>query len=208
MCALSSMVFFLQLTAAHLLSKSQPATAQLKELTPSDACSEFASDQPSGSVWNVEDCIGVWTDFEESVPSWLHSRLPDTDVWGGTGKDLRRAGSPCIVEAVFDPDGAGSTTIRNFATWIFSKELDCDWMTPRWSGQKVNQGNSTATMYCHLTATLEEAKLARSNPDKLGAALRATNRCSVVDWLSYFQFDVPSVTCPESTRLKIIQVSR
>ena len=99
---------------------------------------------------------------------------------------MRGTGSPCIVEATFTPDGAGSTTIRHFATWDFSRELGCDWMTPRWSSKTVNGGNTTATMCCHRAGTLDDAELAKTDPRKL-TALRATNHCSVVDWLSYFQ---------------------
>ena len=201
----SSVILLLHLALLQQLSSSEPAIGQPPSLNPPDACSEFSGGAPLGTVWTLEDCVDVWTDFEESVPSWLHSRLPDKDVWGDTGTEMRRAGSPCIVEATFAPDGAGSTTIRHFATWLFSRELDCDWMTPRWSSTNIHQGNTTATMYCHRTGTLAELELAKTDPKKM-AALRATNRCSVVNWLSYFQFAVPSVTVSETASLKIIEV--
>ena len=31
-------------------------------------------------------------------------------------------------------------------------------------------------------------------------------RCSIVNWLSYFQFDVPSVALPENEKLNVIEV--
>lgn len=179
--------------------------AQSNHLNPADACSDYVAGPHAGSVWTLEDCIEVWSQFQTSVPEVFRSRVPDVDTWDGTGLQLREAGSPCMVKATFDPDGAGSTTMRNFATWIFAEELGCDWATPIWTGKGTSQGNGT-TLYCHWTATLEEANLARQDLAKNGAALRATNRCSIIDWLSYFQFNVPSVPGPGQGTIKVIEV--
>ena len=37
--------------------------------------------------------------------------------------------------------------------------------------------------------------------------LRSLRRCSVTDWLAFFQFGVPSVAMPEGGEVKIIQAS-
>ena len=195
------------LTIAQILLSSSFSNGYSDGSNPSTACSDFAGGQLAPSVWTLEDCEKVWAHFEESVPAVFRPRLPDIDMWGDTGKQLRNLGSPCMVKATFDPDGVGSTTIRNLATWIFSEEMACDWVTPSWSGRIMTQGNGTTSLYCHWTATLEEANFAKEDLANRGKALRATNRCSVVDWLSYFHFDAVSVTWPEMATLSIIEVS-
>lgn len=198
----------LLLSVAQVAICSSPATAQPKELNPPGACSDFATGKYPGSSWTLADCIDVWERFDDSVPPSFRSRVPDIDAWGDTGLVLRRAGSPCMVKAAFNPDGAGSTTMRNFATWIFSEEMGCDWVTPVWSGRKMEHGNGTTTVYCHQTATVGKADLVNGDLAKYRAALRATSRCTVIDWLLYFQFNVPSIAMPDTGVLKVVEVRR
>ncbi len=193
------------LAGVHLFLGWALATGQPDHLTPADACSDYLAGPHPGSVWTLGDCVTVWSQFQTSVPNPFRSRVPDMDTWDSTGLQLREAGSPCMVKATFTPDGAGSTTMRNLATWIFAEELGCDWATPVWSGRSASNLNGT-TLYCHWTTTLEDATIARHDMAKNAAALRATNRCSVIDWLSYFQFNVPSVPWPETGTLKVIEV--
>lgn len=171
-------------------------------LEPIDACQDFAAQQYTGSGWTLDDCIHVWTEFNNTVWEVFHDRMPDADLWRDTAVDLRREGSPCLVASIPNGDGAGSTTIRHMATWIFSREMGCDWATPDWGKKFVGQGNSSAVMYCHRTATTEEM-----DPSRPKQELKAMRRCSIVDWLSYFQFNVPSVGHPEGRKLKIFEAS-
>ncbi|CAM9177227.1 unnamed protein product, partial [Hapterophycus canaliculatus] len=170
---------------------------------PIDACQDFAAQQYMESGWTLDDCIHVWTDFNNTVWEVFHERMPDADLWRDTAEELRKAGSPCMVASIPNGDGAGSTTIRHMATWIFSREMGCDWATPDWGKKFVGQGNSTAVMYCHRTATNEEM-----DPSKPKQELKAMRRCSIVDWLSYFQFNVPSIGHPEGRKLKIVEPTK
>lgn len=185
-----------------LLLRSSPATGQPTGMEASEACVEFATEvNYRGSAWILDDCVEVWELFRRSVPSGLQGRLPDIDLWGDTGVELRRAGSPCLVASNPTSDGAGSSTIRHLATWVYAEQMGCDWVTPDWGKARVAEGNGTAVMYCHRTATTQELDL--SKPAK---ELQAMRRCSVVDWLSYFQFDVPSVEMPQAATFAYVQV--
>lgn len=178
-----------------------PVMGQPILVDPWNACQDFATGQYSASGWTLNDCIYVWTDFNNTVWDIFHPRMPEVDFWRETAVDMRMAGSPCLVASIPNGDGAGSTTIRHLATWIFSREMGCDWATPDWGKKFVGQGNSTAVMYCHRTATTAEM-----DPSKPKEELKAMRRCSIVDWLSYFQFDVPSVGHPVDSKLRILEV--
>lgn len=191
------------LALGHVLLELTPATGYAKESFPLDACSDFFNE---GLAWTHDDCLEVWAQFIETVPSGLRRRTPDVGMWASTAAKLREASSPCMVNSTFTPDGSGSTTIRNLATWIFSEQMGCDWVTPRWSGKIIGTGEGAAVLYCHRTATTEEFGTAKTDKGHLRAALGSTNRCSVIDWLSYFQFGVPSVTWDGNGVLKVIQV--
>lgn len=193
---------FCALLLEILLLRPSPATAQPATTLASDACTDFsAGTRYPGSAWTLDDCVEVWRRFRHSVPPGLQRRLPDVDLWGDTGLELRRAGSPCLVASKPTLDGAGSSTIRHLATWIYSEQMGCDWVTPDWGKQHVGQGNGTEVMYCHRTATSQE--LDKSKPR---SELQAVRRCSVIDWLSYFQFNVRSVELPKGATLEYIEV--
>lgn len=164
-----------------------------------EACADFAPGRYPASSWTLHACIDVWTRFTRTVPNGLQQRLPAVDMWRETALDLRRVGSPCLVASGPTPDGAGSSTIRHLATWIFSEEMGCDWVTPDWGRQRVNGGNGTV-MYCHRTTTTQEV-----DGPNTKAEIQAARRCSVLDWLAYFQFNVPSVSQPEGGEIKVIQ---
>lgn len=174
-------------------------------MEPSEACADFETTEADyrGSAWTRDDCVEVWERFRRSVPSGLQRRLPDVDLWGDTGVRLRQAGAPCLVASRPTSDGAGSSTIRHLATWIYAEQMGCDWVTPDWGKRRVagQQGNGTEVMYCHRTATSQELDLSRPLEE-----LRAVRRCAVVDWLSFFQFSVPSVDVPEGTTFEYIEV--
>ncbi|CAN0162597.1 unnamed protein product [Ectocarpus fasciculatus] len=165
---------------------------------PADACADLAPGQYTGSGWTFEDCLNVWKDFNDIVWAPFHPRMHDADLWIDTAEELRLAGSPCLVGTNPHSDGAGSTTIRHLMTWIFSREMGCDWVTPDWGKKFVDGGNGTAVMYCHRAGTTAEMDLSKTKAERI-----ALRRCAVVDWLSYFQFDVPSVPSPVQEKLMV-----
>lgn len=175
---------------------------QLEEHDPFsyEACADFSMAEHVGSSWTVEDCVSVWESFARSLRPWMRPRFPLIDHWGGTAVELRRAGTPCLVAPTSPHDGVGSSTIRHLATWIFSEQMGCDWVTPDWGGVSPSQGNGSV-VYCHRTATTEEFAKAttREEQDKM-------RRCTIANWLSFFQFDVPSVPLPLGEKLKIVEV--
>lgn len=168
---------------------------------PLDACRDFAIGQHSALAWTLEECIEVWTEFTDTIPRGQQKRLRFVDIWKDTATELRRAGRPCLAASKPTPDGVGSSTIRLLASWIFAEEMGCDWVTPEWGKVHVDGGNGTVIMYCHPAGTTQEMVL---TPSSKG---REKQRCSVVDWLDYFQFGVPSVRMPEGRIAKRIQVS-
>lgn len=185
---------------ALLLLQPLPSSGQgTGVLQPEEACVDFAAGSYPGSSWTMDNCIDVWTRFTRTAPNGLQLRLPVVDMWKETASELRRVGSPCLVASEPTSDGAGSSTIRHLAAWIFAEEMGCDWVTPDWGKRRVVGGNGTV-VYCHRTATSKEMGLPKTK-----AEVQATRRCSVIDWLAYFQFDVPSVSLPEGRDMKVIQ---
>lgn len=172
---------------------------------PLEACRDFAIRDHSGLAWTLADCLEVWSEFVDTVPAEEQSRLRLVDVWRDTAMQLREEGKPCFASSKPTADGVGSSTIRLLASWVFAEEMGCDWVTPDWGKRHVDGGNGTSIgiWYCHTTATLQER--ASSTPDK-----KPEHRpsCSVVDWLSYFQFGVSSVDMPEEGTTKRIGVSQ
>eukprot|EP00904_Undaria_pinnatifida_P013664 jgi/Undpi1/9428/HiC_scaffold_27.g11885.m1 len=168
---------------------------------PDEACADFAAGENSTSAWTMAECTEVWTQFVDTIPNGLQDRQRYADGWRRTTKELRRLRSPCFCASYGGGDGVGSITMRLLASWIFSEEMGCDWVTPNWGKQHVRGGNG-AVLYCHGTATSEDLKkprLRESTPAE-------RYPCSVVDWLSYFQFGVPSVNLPRGAKFRLIEV--
>lgn len=191
------------LVLVHLfLDANHHAAGKPHRLEPAEACEEFATGWGGypAPAWALEDCMEVWTQFSDTLPQGQQRRLPHVDLWRETGLELRRAGSPCLAASNPSRDGAGSSTIRHLASWIFAEEMGCDWATPDWGKRHVGSENGTV-MYCHRTATAQEM----DHPGPTDE-LQELQHCSVVDWLAYFQFDVPSVTLPEDGAVAVIHV--
>ena len=186
-----------------LLFFSSSVAAKTKIIEPAEACVDFASGggYPE-SAWTLDDCMEVWTQFGDTMPQGQHRRLPHVDTWRETATELRRAGSPCLAASKPSGDGAGSSTIRHLASWVFAEEMGCDWVTPDWGKRHVGAGNGTV-MYCHRTATALE--MDHADPSD---GLQELHHCSVVDWLAYFQFDVPSVSLPDHGTVEVIQARK
>ena len=185
---------------ALLVLRSRPSSGQgIAVLQPEEACADFLTGSYPGSSWTLDTCIDVWKRFTRTVPYGLHRRLTGVDTWRETAAELRRVGSPCLVASDPTSDGVGSSTIRHLATWMFAEEMGCDWVTPDWGKRRVNGGNGTV-VYCHRTATTPEMEQPMTK-----AEVQAVRRCSVIDWLAYFQLDVPSVSLPKRGEAKVIQ---
>lgn len=169
--------------------------SQEGNVSTAEGCVDFAMGGHPGLPWTFEDCMDVWGKFVLSVPFAMKPRIPYVDFWKGTAAELRRAGSPCLVAPPPVGDGLGSSTIRHLHAWIFSEQMGCDWATPAWGrGFQMEDGS---TVYCHAV---------KGGPSKDREQKQAMNHCSVANWLSYFQFDVPSVAIPRNETLKYIEV--
>eukprot|EP00752_Nemacystus_decipiens_P015660 g13975.t1 len=176
--------------------------------SPDDGVCPSCGDTPYGLMINCRGCNRQYHSscapegqkVGKGLGAVFHcSKCRDDSIWGDTGTELRRAGSPCLVASRPAPDGVGSSTIRHLATWIYAEQMGCDWVTPDWGKEHVGPANETAEMYCHRAATSEEMDLSKPRTE-----LEAMRRCSVVDWLSYFQFDAPSMELPEGETLEYI----
>lgn len=179
------------------LITASSTSGQLHPVGPAEVCKDFSDDRYPGLPWTFDDCIDVWTHFEGTIGYNPHH--PEADMWRDTAIELRQKGSPCLMSTVNGGDGLGSTTIRHVSTWIFAEEMGCDWITPDWGKKKAANGDGQAVRYCHAILPKDE----RESGDNTNVGGVAVGRCSVVDWLSYFQFDKPSVSWP-SGAVKII----
>lgn len=168
---------------------------------PDEACKDFTADNNSTLTWTLADCTEVWTQFVETIPPGLLWRMTYVDDWRETATELRRAESPCLSAMHGGGDGLGSTTLRILSSWIFSAEMGCDWVTPDWGKRRVSAENGTV-LYCHPVVTRGENAL--HSPE--ASALVVNARCTVVDWLAYFQLGVPSTSLPDEARIKRIEV--
>ena len=188
------------------LLQSLPSYDQANNRSAEEACADYRTTTYPGSAWTFDDCVDVWKRYAPTVPDDLWRRLPHVDAWKQTALELRRVGCPCLVASHATADGAGSSTIRHIATWIFAEEMGCDWVTPDWGKKTVPGGNGTVH-YCHRIATAAEMDFAKSIKNKrtMRQELRAMRQCSVIDFLVYFQFDVPSVNLPEKGTVEVLQ---
>lgn len=185
---------------------------ELSGISAASACEDFATGQSPalawsldaghnrGQAWTLEDCIEVWTRWSSTIFDPFIPRNPEADLWRDTASELREKGSPCLLASAAGGDGLGSTTLRHVATWIFAGEMGCDWVTPDWGRRKVPKGDGKAVMYCHSIVSKDKL---RSHTNTTEA--KATQRCSIVDWLSFFQFEKTSVSWPASGSVKVIQ---
>ena len=172
-------------------------------LGPDEACMDFRADGVQPSAWTLADCTEVWTQFVETIPLNQRRRENYADGWREITTVLRLAGSPCLCGSHGGGDGVGSMTMRIISSWIFSEEMGCDWVTPKWNRPHVNGENGTV-LYCHRTAPIGEL----NDPTISKVAIEENNHCSVVDWLAYFQFNLPSVDLPEGENIKSIEVTQ
>ena len=198
----SGYLLFHPTVAAMPPNASRVGTINSTGVEPLDACRDYATGERSDVAWTLDDCTEVWTQFVDTIPLELQQRMGLVDIWRGTATELRRQETPCLAAGEPTGDGIGSSTIRLLGSWIFAEEMGCDWVTPDWEKQHVFEGNGTeAIWYCHFVETLTERELDNSYEELQKA------RCTVVNWLAYFQFGASSVRLPTEGRSKIIRVS-
>lgn len=94
--------------------------------------------------------------------------------------------------------------MRHLTTKMFAEEVGCDWLTPEWGTLAVGDG-SGASLYCHSAATYEEQERGFDNTtqEELNAMVR---RCSLTNWLEYFNFKMSSVEAPANSSFRIVEV--
>ncbi|CAN0106888.1 unnamed protein product [Ascophyllum nodosum] len=186
-------------------SRVAPVHSQLFErglVEPEEACLDFNSGRRyPGSSWTPKDCMDVWARFVQSVPEDLHLRPPSFDTLRDTTDKLQQAGSSCLVASIPAAAGVGTSMLRHLSAWIFAEEIGCDWATPDW-GRRLDPGDDKAVLYCHKVATTEEIGQAmlRGKADEI-------RRCSLINWMEFFQLDVPSVRRPRQGTFRVIESS-
>lgn len=95
-------------------------------------------------------------------------------------------------------------TMRHLTTKIFAEEVGCDWLIPEWGMPAVGDG-SGASLYCHSAATYEEQQRGFDNTTR--EDLQAmVQRCSLTNWLEYFNFKMFSVEAPANSSFRIAEV--
>lgn len=141
-----------QITAVETESVGHNEAAAAATVALDEVCTDFIS--PSATTtnssllsWQLSDCHEVWTQWAETVPSWLHGRYPDREMLRDTASEFRRLGNPCLVESELSADGVGSITMRHLAGWMLAEELGCDWVTPDWGAGRLDGNRSS--VYCH-----------------------------------------------------------
>lgn len=172
--------------------------------------------------YSTMHCLSHWWPVARCLILDEHSRLPRIHV-------TRPLGSPCLVEARVKSDGVGSATMRHLAAWIFAEDLGCDWVTPDWgippiSAGEDHDGDKGASMYCHTAATYaEEQEWQRMQNSSRGEIMEGHGqeqewqehiemnavgrRCSVVNWLDFFNLRSASVDLPANSSFRIVEAS-
>lgn len=174
-------------------------------LEAKEACRDFSDSRFTGLMWTVDDCFDVWETYRDTLEIRYHVRPPHVDLWRTTAENLRQEGFQCLLTSMASSDGVGSATIRHFSNWILAKEMGCDWITPDWGTKalKMYDYNKTSdVVYCHSHASLAD----RRN-FTLQDYIRS-RRCTVVNWLLYFNLDIPSTDMPKGAILKVVEVSK
>lgn len=126
-------------------------------------------------------------------------------------------GSPCLVGSVMNADGVGSMTMRHLMTQMYAEEVGCDWLTPEWGAPMVGDG-SGASLYCHSAATYDEQRRWSNNNNNDTTTTNSNKaitqdewtpvvrRCSLTNWLEFFNFKMSSVEPPVNCTYRVVEV--
>lgn len=163
------------------------------------ACRDFADSRFTGLLpWTLDMCLHVWESYRYIIGKRYYTRPPQVDFWRATADDLRRAGSPCLLTSLPTGDGVGSATIRHFSNWILAREMGCDWITPEWGNLRSRTGTDDL-VYCHSIASTA-ARANFTNRDEF----TQNRKCTVVNWLLFFNLRIPSTDLPKGDLLKTV----
>lgn len=178
-------------------------------LTPFEVCSDFEPTPNSPPVtWGLLDCIEVWKKWGATIDETLHEGYPDPEILKDLSAVLRRRETPCTVREEKTLDGTGSSAMRHLASWLYAKQVGCDWVTPDFNQGDVKTLVDPAnldkeeTLYCHRTEFVFKFNV--SIPLKEGKEAR---RCADVSWLHYFNLNQHSVPPLDGGVVKVITVS-
>eukprot|EP00904_Undaria_pinnatifida_P013525 jgi/Undpi1/9302/HiC_scaffold_26.g11760.m1 len=206
--------FFLG-SAIILVRKTLTAqTVREQALVPAQACADFSQEAGGGGSaqsalplpWRVSDCVDVWSAWSGTVPISLHYDYPDQQLLRETAADMRRRGSPCLVESTLPTDGVGSMTMRHLAAWMFAEEVGCDWVLPNWGTTRDSADGDGASLYCHTAATTDEEQRGfNASAEEVETIL---HRCSVTNWLEYFNFKATAVELPVADSFRVVEVDK
>lgn len=163
------------------------------------ACAEFSS-SPPGTGWSFADCMQVWSTWATTLREKEYQRYNHREIFNDTAAELRRRGSPCLVGSERYADGAGSSTIRYLATWMFAEELGCDWALPQLAGNRTD--NDGIRLYCHSTVPEVNHDVRIGNL----AAYPAHTPCSLTNWLQYFRYSDHAADLHDIAKAKIVRV--
>lgn len=157
-------------------------TTVVRELHADQACAEFPETVSIGSGWKLSDCTSVWASWANTLADAQFQGYRDRELFNETALTLRQRGIPCLMKSVRYPDGVGSSTIRHLATWMFAKEMGCEWQMPDFPPGGVN--DTGTSLYCHKTVPLATL---RSAKDTEGVDYRQ-EPCVLTNWMQYFRF--------------------
>ena len=107
-----------------------------------------------------------------------------------------------MVESTLPADGVGSMTMRHLAAWMFAEEVGCDWVVPNWDTRPAD--GDGASLYCHTVATTDEEQRGFNATAEGVEAI--VHRCSVTNWLEYFNFEATAVELPVADSLRVVEV--
>lgn len=150
-----------------------------------NACAEFDNNIPLESGWLYSDCVAVWNGWaatleEQQLMPWTY-RMTFVEL----SAELRHRGNPCLVESVNYPDGAGSSAIRNLATWMFAEEMGCDWVLPGSYSANRTVNSDGSSLYCHKMMTRGRMHPFQDRDSKYNRYWR----CEVTNWLKFFHYN-------------------
>lgn len=94
--------------------------------------------------------------------------------------------------------------MRHLTAKIFAEEVGCDWLTPEWGVPSLGD-RSGGFLYCHSAATYEELRRGFSNATREEVDTMV-HRCSLTNWLEYFNFEMSSVEPPVNGSFHVVEV--
>lgn len=167
-----------------------------------NACAEFHEEVPSGSGWLRSDCVRIWSKWAATLEGKQLLVWPYRPALNDLSAKLRQQGTPCVVESISYPDGAGSSAVRHLATWIFAEEVGCDWILPGTHSRDVHADGDGSTLYCHkmMIHSWTHPFLDQEPGDN------RYWRCEMTNWLQFFHYDAHAANRTVDPSTKVLKV--